>query len=449
MRKERSERYRSASELADDIENYLAGRPLIAGPLTSGYRLRKFLRRHKALVGGVAAVLVVFVIGAVVSLLFALGQARARAESQAIADFLQKDVLGSVDARTSGREISLRHLLDSAAEKVEVKFKGQPRVRASIYGTLGSIYGHNLGEYKLGLLYEEREYRIYLEEFGGKNYQTNWLAIAYTRMGQYKEAEAMFLKRFKTGSPFQANGDIWPDVSPFYNCNLAGLYCHQGRYKEAMQLFSQALASAQWGPEDKWRLYYTGRLARALRGQGQDEKARQLFETILRTQRKVLPGEHVDTLRTMRNLAKLYTDQGNFKEAEDLLVPALESMRRIWGAGHPETLDFTNSLAVLRTKHGHYEEAERLFKEALEGRCDKLDEDHPATLESKNDLAVLYREQGDYTKAEPLLLEAVEGRRLKLGETHPHTIESLQNLIDLYEAWGKPEQKDQRLKIRN
>jgi len=50
MRKERSERYRSASELADDIENYLIGAPLIAGPPSTIYRLKKSVRRHKALV---------------------------------------------------------------------------------------------------------------------------------------------------------------------------------------------------------------------------------------------------------------------------------------------------------------------------------------------------------------------------------------------------------------
>jgi len=37
MRKERSERYRSASELADDIENYLNEAPLIAGPPSTIY----------------------------------------------------------------------------------------------------------------------------------------------------------------------------------------------------------------------------------------------------------------------------------------------------------------------------------------------------------------------------------------------------------------------------
>ena len=44
MRKDRSERYRSAIELADDIGNYLSGAPLMAGPPTTLYRFRKFAR---------------------------------------------------------------------------------------------------------------------------------------------------------------------------------------------------------------------------------------------------------------------------------------------------------------------------------------------------------------------------------------------------------------------
>ena len=39
MRKDRTRRYRSASELADDIQNYLTGTPLIAGPESTVYGL--------------------------------------------------------------------------------------------------------------------------------------------------------------------------------------------------------------------------------------------------------------------------------------------------------------------------------------------------------------------------------------------------------------------------
>jgi WD40 repeat protein len=72
MRKECAELYRSASELADDIENYIKGAPLIAGPLTAAYRFKKFLRRNCALVTGIAAVLAVLIAGVVVSTIFAI-----------------------------------------------------------------------------------------------------------------------------------------------------------------------------------------------------------------------------------------------------------------------------------------------------------------------------------------------------------------------------------------
>jgi hypothetical protein len=50
MRKERDRRYESASALAAEIQNYLHGRPLTAGPESSVYRARKAMRRHRVAV---------------------------------------------------------------------------------------------------------------------------------------------------------------------------------------------------------------------------------------------------------------------------------------------------------------------------------------------------------------------------------------------------------------
>jgi serine/threonine protein kinase len=67
MRKERSRRYRSASEVADDIQNYLNGVPLIAGPETVIYRVKKFVRKHAGSVATVLLVAVAIVLGLVIS----------------------------------------------------------------------------------------------------------------------------------------------------------------------------------------------------------------------------------------------------------------------------------------------------------------------------------------------------------------------------------------------
>ncbi|UCC99333.1 MAG: serine/threonine protein kinase, partial [Phycisphaerales bacterium] len=67
MRKDRTRRYRSASELADDIQNYLAGAPLIAGPESAVYRAKKFVRKHAGSVATVALMALAIVLGLIVS----------------------------------------------------------------------------------------------------------------------------------------------------------------------------------------------------------------------------------------------------------------------------------------------------------------------------------------------------------------------------------------------
>ncbi|MHC4518612.1 MAG: WD40 repeat domain-containing serine/threonine protein kinase, partial [Planctomycetota bacterium] len=67
MRKDRCRRYRSASEMADDVRNYLAGLPLLAGPETTIYRVQKFVRKHAGSVGAAILVAVVIVLGLIVS----------------------------------------------------------------------------------------------------------------------------------------------------------------------------------------------------------------------------------------------------------------------------------------------------------------------------------------------------------------------------------------------
>ena len=63
LSKDPSERYRSASELSDDLRNYLDGMPLIAGPMTGVYRFKKLAKRyHRALA----------TFGAVLTVLFAM-----------------------------------------------------------------------------------------------------------------------------------------------------------------------------------------------------------------------------------------------------------------------------------------------------------------------------------------------------------------------------------------
>jgi formylglycine-generating enzyme required for sulfatase activity len=91
LAKEPEHRYDAATALADDLERYLDHRPVLAGPPGAGYRLRKFVRRHRVQVGAAAAVLLALLVGAVGTLVQYLRAERKAAEFDQLAAVVQLD----------------------------------------------------------------------------------------------------------------------------------------------------------------------------------------------------------------------------------------------------------------------------------------------------------------------------------------------------------------------
>jgi len=150
LEKDKTRRYASAAELAADIRRHLQDEPIVARPPSTIYQVSKFARRNRALVTGVAAVFAVLVLGIVASGWEAVRARRAakRAEqesaiSRAVNDFLQKDLLGQASAENQSKpdpNITVRTVLDRAAQNIEGKFAGQPAVEAAIRETIGQTY---------------------------------------------------------------------------------------------------------------------------------------------------------------------------------------------------------------------------------------------------------------------------------------------------------------------
>jgi WD40 repeat protein/predicted Ser/Thr protein kinase len=72
LEKEKSRRFASAGDLASDIRRYLRGEAILSRPASALYQLRKFARRNKAIVTGVAGIFAALLVGTVVSLIFAV-----------------------------------------------------------------------------------------------------------------------------------------------------------------------------------------------------------------------------------------------------------------------------------------------------------------------------------------------------------------------------------------
>jgi serine/threonine protein kinase len=162
MRKERDHRYRSASELGDDVRNYLAGRPLLAAPPSTWYRTRKFLRRNRAPVGAALAFVLLLIAGIITTTWQALEAHRQRklAEgrfndvrqlSRRLIFELDEDVrvlAGSAPALKKMVDMSLEYLSRLSAESSDDLALMSDVARA--YVRLGDIQGNpnrtNLGD---------------------------------------------------------------------------------------------------------------------------------------------------------------------------------------------------------------------------------------------------------------------------------------------------------------
>jgi predicted Ser/Thr protein kinase len=86
LEKESGRRYPSAEALADDLANWLAGRPIAARPVSQFERFRRWCQRNPAVAGLVAAVVLALLLGTVVSAFFALAERRGRIRAERAED---------------------------------------------------------------------------------------------------------------------------------------------------------------------------------------------------------------------------------------------------------------------------------------------------------------------------------------------------------------------------
>ncbi len=404
MRKELAERYRSASEFADDIENYLKHAPLIAGPPGAVYQLKKFVRRNRVVVSAIAVVLMTLSAGIVTSTLFAARARRAHAESVAILDFLRNDLLAAVDPQQAqGDQVTVRYLLDAASESLEGQFDDRPLVEASIRLTLGDTY-LGLGLFDEAVRHLRQTCRLRTEKLGEEHpetiYATFRLCGILWNAGRAAEAQPLCLKTVERSKRILGKG---------HRTTLLSM--------NILALMYETLAD------------YGG--------------AEQLFREILKTSRKALGQTDVITPLAVGNLANLLRRTGRYEEAEPLCLEALELRRQVFGEDHPYAIDSLRGLGLLRAEQGRYEEAEKLLTESLERRRRVQGPEHERAIRNVMYLGWVYSKQQRYNEAEKFLLDAFELSYRVLGPLDKSTTESIGKIVELYEAWGKPEKAEQ------
>lgn len=449
LEKDKTRRYASAAELAADIRRYLHDEPIVARPPSTTYQLQKFARRNKALVTGVAAVFLVLVAGIVASTWEAVqarrAQKRAQQESaiaQAVNNFLQHDLLAQASAYNQSKpdpNITVRTVLDRAAQNIQGKFNNQPAVEAAIRDTIGRTY-LEMGLYPQAQTQLQRALELERRTLGLENPATIETMIHLGNLADAErnssEAEAIFKQTLAT-----ANRVLSPDNADTLEAmkGLANAYFHQGKYAQAQPLYDQVLQTRrrEFGPENPDTLMAMNNLAANYSDEGKNAEAEALFSQVADAHSRALGPDHPDTLLAVNNLADVYVAEGKYVEGEALLIRNIEARRRILGPEHPDTLSSMFDLANDYLDQGKYTRAEPLFRQLYEGWRHTLGPEDRNTLLALGGLAVALDNQGHYAQAEPLFKQVVETMRRVLGPEEVDTMWETVNLGEVYESLGK------------
>ena len=451
LEKDRSRRYGSPSDFAADIGRYLRNEPVLAVPPSVAYRARKFARRYRVALATACAFALVLIVAAVVSIRQSIRANREAAVAQAVNDFLQSDLLAQASAYNQSKpdpNITVRTVLDRAAQRVNGTFDSQPEVEAAVRDTIGRTY-QELGQYAESRKQLERALGLYRQTLGPRNAKTlktiNDLAHTARDQGKYSEAESLYDQSLPICR--QVLGPEHPETLRAMT-GLAATDSDQRKYTEAEGLYNQALEIGRraLGPGHSETLKAMNGLAAAYFAEGKYAQAESLFSQALETRRRVFGPEHPATLLALNNLGNTYEAEGKNAAAENLYREALEVRRGVLGPEHPDTLYSATSLASVEISQAKYASAEALFRQVVEAQRRVLGPEHPDTLYATHGLATACDNEGKYAEAEVLFSQTLEAMRRVLGPEHPFTLTAMANLGEVYEHEEKYAESEALLK---
>lgn len=459
MSKEKERRYASAEEFASDIRRHLANEPILARRAGRLYRFRKFARRNRAVVAGLAAVFVVLVIGTAVSTtLFFRVREESRANAELSEEYLAQaqrnrqlsaeyrseadaanqmvtfleEIFSSVEPQDEA--LTARDLVDRSVERVQQSLDIDPAARGRLLSLLGRTYN------RLGLYPEARPLLVEALELceqahGGESLEVaqvlERLAQSHRIEGDLRRSEELAARVLEIREALL--GPSAYEVGEALN-NLAISRLELGRAAEALELYERALSIyedlARPVASATTRMNY----AVALFSAGETERSLAMLEDLL--------AEDLELEQRMQVLdqaASLLKSAGRPVEAEaharEVLALGLEQL----GFRSSIVAGYRARLAVALVEQGRLAEPEELLLTNLEILTERHGEESAQVFAAKHELAYLYQEVPRFEEAEDLYLQAMDGWRRGSGERSPMVLQSYHNISTLYDDWGRLE----------
>jgi tetratricopeptide (TPR) repeat protein/predicted Ser/Thr protein kinase len=421
LHKEKPQRYGSAGELAADITRFLNYEPISARPASSWYQLSRFARRNKALVAGLAAVMIALAVGMAATAWQAHTARQQRREAQSARDVsdavrqFMSEMLGAVDSKDAPRaEITIAQQADRAARTVGAAFHDRPLVQSEVRYLIGDMY-LELGRLKdaeaqLQLALANRRQAVpRIEDDLFTTEIMSRLSVAIYKQGRADEGIDLCRQVLARTRRLCGENHIKTIVALRA---MGAVLLMQRRLAEAQPYVNQALerARATLPEDDAERLSTIENTAGAALMAGRPDEAERLWREVLGTYQRIRnePEYDDDVLRVKGGLAMALGAQGQFSKAEPLLRDVLERYARKFGTDHPTTIDVEFKLAGVLIDLGRHAEAQPLLRHVSRQYTSM---EHPEASRALTSLAVVESALGRADEAERLLREVLDRAR--------------------------------------
>jgi len=479
-RMEPSQRYATGAELRRELIRFLEQRPVHAVGGGMSYRVRKFAQRHRS------AVLAAGFMGLMlVPMLWVWTVDRQRAEAaearafnearhgEQVLEFLLESIDAAEPARTRGREVSIREIVDQGRVRILADPSLDDELRARLSLALGEVYlrledhaptlellqratessvpatavrGNSLLGFWLTLKDDLEAARPYLDRAQAlvegdpglpdavvhevRNHRALWLLNDDEADAAAAEFQALVEAHRATGNE-KALGRM------LHNLGLAQR--DLGEIDRAIESFSDSLAVKRDTGADRTPSYATtlSALAQALVTRGDYGAARDALEGSMALRIELFGADHPGLHHDANEYGSMLHDRGLFDLAIEQYRRAIDLQA---GAGSPaiESASYINNLASALEDRGELDAAEPLFRRSLELRLEAYGDDHAAVARARHNLARLLIKRGEVIEAEPLVDQAIEGWVVARGPDHAATWYSRSLIGQLALQRGQP-----------
>lgn len=437
LEKDRARRYETANGLAADIRRHLAHEPVIARRHTGWYVLSRHVRRYRLAVGMTLAFVALLASFSVALLFMYMQQTELRGAAE--------------DAGERARQNTALAMQREAQTRRALEFQS---------ALLGNLDPQQMGHDIMQALREQVQHRLtetWVEDEDGEMRRRSEAEVAalltsFDEVALPANPTELARRMLTSGllEPAEAAIDVEFADEPLSQARLlstlGAAYGTLGHFEAAERHLRHALALQRQalGADHVDTTRTIDQLATILLERGEYTEAESLMRLSLDIRRRALPAGHPDIAGAMEDLGHLFLNKGELAEALAVVGPALEMQRAALGHEHPGVADVLATLALIAKASSDYPAAEAYYREALAILEDNLPAHHQRWQQVKSNYAVLLQAAGDYSRAEQAYTEVLQDARQRLGEEHPVVAARLSNLAALKYETGDYAEAEQR-----